>query len=125
MDNFDFFKENQDVAKNAEGTLERQQQIYEKSWAAAAKRIRASAESIYSNLIDDSFFTKLTDNFAKFLDIVNNIITGLGGMKGILSSLGGALISTFSDQTAARLYKFGVSIRDMFSSPKALAARRD
>ena len=125
MDNFDFFKENQEVAKNAEGTLERQQQIYEKSWAAAAKRVRASAESIYSNLIDDSFFTKLTDNFAKFLDIVNNVITGLGGMKGILSSLGGALTSTFSDQAAAKLYKFGVSIRDMFTSPKVLAGRRD
>lgn len=125
MDNFDFFKENQEVAKNAEGTLERQQQIYEKSWAAAAKRVRASAESIYSNLIDDSFFTKLTDNFAKFLDIVNNVITGLGGMKGILLSLGGALASTFSDQAAAKLYKFGVSIRDMFTSPKVLAGRRD
>lgn len=125
MDNFDFFKENQEVAKNAEGTLERQQQIYEKSWAAAAKRVRASAESIYSNLIDDSFFTKLTDNFAKFLDIVNNVITGLGGMKGILFSLGGALTSTFSDQAAAKLYKFGVSIRDMFTSPKVLAGRRD
>lgn len=125
MDNFDFFKENQEVAKNAEGTLERQQQIYEKSWAAAAKRVRASAESIYSNLINDSFFTKLTDNFAKFLDIVNNVITGLGGMKGILLSLGGALTSTFSDQAAAKLYKFGVSIRDMFTSPKVLAGRRD
>ena len=125
MDNFDFFKENQEVAKNAEGTLERQQQIYEKSWAAAAKRVRASAESIYSNLIDDSFFTKLTDNFAKFLDIINNVITGLGGMKGILFSLGGALTSTFSDQAAAKLYKFGVSIRDMFTSPKVLAGKRD
>jgi len=46
-------------------------------------------------------------------------------MKGILLSLGGALTSTFSDKAAAGLYKFGVGIRDMFTSPKALAAKRD
>lgn len=125
MDNIDFYKENLEVAKNSEGTLERQQQIYEKSWAAAAKRVRASAESIYSNLIDDTFFTKLTDNFAKFLDIINQIISGLGGVKGILLSLGGALTSTFSNQVAGGLYKFGVGIRDLFTSPKALATKRE
>lgn len=125
MENFDFYKENLDVAKNSEGTLQKQQDIYEKSWAAAAKRVRASAESIYSSLIDDKFFTQLTDGFAKFLDIINDIIAGLGGMKGVLLSLGGALTSVFSSQIAGGLYKFGVGVRDLFSSPKALAARRD
>ena len=125
MENFDFYKENLSVAQNAEGTLERQQAIYEKSWEAASKRVRASAESIYSDLIDDEFFTKLTDGFSKFLDIINNVITGLGGVKGVLMSLGGVLTATFSDQIAGGLYKFGVGVRDLFTSPKALAKQRE
>ena len=125
MENFDFYKENLDVAKNSEGTLQKQQEIYEKSWAAAAKRVKASAETIYSSLINDQFFTQLTSGFAKFLDILNNIIVGLGGMKGLLLGIGGALGHVFSGQIASRVYNFGAGIKGLFTTPKQQAAERD
>lgn len=117
MDNFDFYKQNIDVAKNAEGTLQQQQAIYEKSWAASAKRVRAAAETIYSSLLNDKFFIQLNDGFAKVLDIINQIITGLGGMKGILLTLGGVMTSVFSGQIAQGLYNFGVGIKNITQTP--------
>ena len=124
MDNFDFYKQNLDVAKNSEGTLQKQQAIYEKSWEASAKRVKAAAETIYSSLINDQFFIKLNDGFAGFLDILNNIITGLGGMKGILLSLGGIITKVFSSQITNGIYNFATGIRNIFRSPASQRAER-
>jgi TP901 family phage tail tape measure protein len=71
MDNFDFYQQNIDIAKNSEGTLQRQQAIYEKSWEASSKRVKAAAETIYSSLLNDKFFIKLNNGFAGLLDIIN------------------------------------------------------
>ena len=115
MNNFDFYKENLDVAQNSAGTLEKQQETYEKSWKASINRVRASAETIYSSLINDQFFIQLNNNFSKFLDIINQIIAGLGGVKGLLAGLGGVLASTFNSQITNGLYKFGTGIADLFT----------
>ena len=103
MENFDFYKSNQQIAATSEGTLQAQQAIYEKSWAAASKRVRASAESIYSDLLDDKFFIKLTDGFSKFLDLIHNTIEGLGGLKGVLTTIGALMTTVFANKTANAL----------------------
>ena len=117
MDNFDFYQQNVDIAKNSEGTLQRQQAIYEKSWEASSKRVKAAAETIYSSLLNDQFFIKLNNGFAGLLDIINQIITGLGGMKGILLTLGGVMTNVFSGQIAQGLYNFGVGIKNITQTP--------
>ena len=124
MNNFDFYKENVEIAKNSEGTLQKQQDIYEKSWAASAKRVRASLETIYSTLIDDQFFIKFNNGFTKVLDTINNIIKGLGGMSGILGTLSGSLMQTFSPQITSGLYKFGVGVADFFTLGRYGASQR-
>ena len=67
MENFDFYKQNQQVAANAEGTVQAQADIYAKSWEAAQKRVKAASEALYSDLIDDKFFISLNNGFAGFL----------------------------------------------------------
>ena len=84
MENFDFYKENQQTALGSEGTVQKQADIYAQSWEAASKRVKASAESIYSELLNDKFFISLSDMFAKALNGVNLFIQGLGGLKGVL-----------------------------------------
>lgn len=119
MDNFDFFKENQEVAKNAEGTLQQQQEIYEKSWEAASKRVRASAETIYSALLNDQFFIKLTDSFAKILNFINQFIAGLGGVKGLLLGLGSVAQAVFGRQIATNIYKMATGVKGLFVDQEA------
>ncbi len=124
MNNFDFYKENVDIAKSSEGTLQRQQEVYEKSWEASSKRVRASMETIFSTVISDQFFINLNDGFANFLSIINNIIKGLGGMKGLLLGLGGVLGQVFQPQITQGLYNFGMGMADLFTSGKASSEAR-
>ena len=103
MDNWDDMQKNLDFAKNADGTLEKQAEIYADSWEGARKRVRAAAESIYNDLLDENFF-KTFDNFlAKMLQGIDGVIDGLGGLPGVLSLVGAALTKTFSNQIVANI----------------------
>ena len=84
MNNYNKIQENQALASGAEGTLQKQADIYAESWEAASKRVRAAAQAIYSTLIDDKFFITALNGFEKFLTGINSVINGLGGLKGIL-----------------------------------------
>lgn len=97
MDNWDFMKENLETARNATGTLTEQQKIYEESWQAANKRLKASFESLYTDLIDDKFFIKFTDFLSDMINGVDSFIDKIGGIKplllGFLSLIGQTLSS--------------------------------
>lgn len=95
MDNWDFMKENLETARNAVGTLNEQQKIYEESWEAANKRLKASFESLYTDLVDDKFFIKFTNFLSDMVDGVDSFIDKIGGLKplliGLLSLVGQSL----------------------------------
>ena len=91
LDNWDYMQKNLNVAAGSEGTLSRQAEIYAKSWEAAKNRVKAAAEEIYSTLLDDKFFISITNGFGKFLDIINNIVTSLGGMRTVLFAIAGLM----------------------------------
>ena len=97
MDKWDFMKENLETARNATGTLTEQQKIYEESWEAANKRLQASFQALYTDLIDDKFFIKFTDFLSDMVDGVDSFIDKIGGIKplllGFLSLIGQALSS--------------------------------
>ena len=63
MDNWDKMKQNVNVAHDSAGTLQEQQKIYEESWQAASKRVRAAMESVFQNLIDDKAFISILNIF--------------------------------------------------------------
>lgn len=87
MDNWDFFEQNVDRAKNATGELNKQNEIYAESWEAANKRVKASAEGLYQSILKDDFFIKLTNMTADFVEGLDKIIDSVGGLKTILPSL--------------------------------------
>ena len=124
MENFDFYKQNQEVAAMSEGTVQAQADIYAKSWEASQKRVKASAEAIYSDLINDKFFIGLNNGLSKFLNIIDNIIDGLGGLKGLLSSIGAIALKLFNNEATQGLVNFSNNIRTMFMSPQAVNAEK-
>lgn len=87
MDNYDKFKANVTTALDSEGTVEEQAKIYAESWEGARDRVRAAAESIFSALIDDKFFIKLTNGLESVLVGVKSFIDNFGGIKGVLSTV--------------------------------------
>lgn len=96
MDNWDFFQENLEAANNAEGSLQEQADIYAESWEGARKRVKASAQAIYSDLIDDDTFIKGTNAVADFLDVTDKLIDNLGGIKTLISTISTIVVSKFS-----------------------------
>ena len=97
MDNWDSMKSNLNVAANAKGELQAQQDIYDQSWAAAKKRLKSTTEEVYNNLIDEQFMIKLTDLETSFTKSFGALLSGLGGVKAILPAIGSLLMGTFGD----------------------------
>ena len=87
MDNWDFMSENLATAYSAEGTLEKQQKIYEDSWEAARDRLKASVETLYDELLKDDFFIGLTDALSNVVELIDKIISSMGGLAGLLPGL--------------------------------------
>lgn len=109
MNNYDKILANQDLAANSEGTLQEQADIYAESWEAARKRVRAASQAIYQDLLDDKVFIKLLNWLEKTLSFLDKFIDNIGGLKGVLLTLGSVLTSVFSAQIQT-------SINNMVSS---------
>ena len=113
MDNWSYFQENLSVAQSASGELQRQQEIYAESWEAASERVTAALETIYNKLLDDEAFVDILDTLTDFLELVSNLIDGLGGLPGVLALVGTALMRVFSSQMATGINNMAASIRSM------------
>lgn len=100
FDDWDRFQQNLRAAQTSEGTLQEQQEIYAESWEAARDRVKAAAESIYSDIIDDDFFIDLTNGLAKILDFIDKIIDSAGGLPGLLSGIAAIVTRIAAPQIA-------------------------
>lgn len=115
MNNYDYFKENLGVAYGAEGTLEKQADIYAESWAAAEKRVKASMQGIYQSLIDDKFFIGINNALASALSGLDAFIDAAGGLPVILTTIGSIMLSVFANKIPDTLknlqYNFDILFR--------------
>ena len=111
MNNNDLYKKNQQTALGSTGTVQKQQEIYVKSWEAAQKRVKASAQTIYSDLINDEFFIKMNDGLSGFLDQIHSVIEAMGGIKGIFLAIGAVATTVFDRQIKNGLSNAITSIR--------------
>lgn len=107
MDNYDTFQMNVQLATESEGSLQEQADIYAESWEAATKRVEAAAEELYDKLINDEFFIDLLDTVEGLIDGFSNLVDSMGGLPGLLSSIGFVLTKVFSKQISASIGDFG------------------
>jgi TP901 family phage tail tape measure protein len=124
MDNWDKFQTNLTVAENAEGTLDEQADIYAESWEAARDRVTAAAESIYNALIDDDFFISLLNLTESALNGINDLIEGLGGLPGVLTTIGSIATKVFSKQLSEGINDTVFSVKNLFTKAKDATALR-
>ena len=106
------------TSKNAEGAVSVQADIYAQSWEAAQKRVTASAESIYSALLNDEFFIDLNNGLAGFLEGLGKIMDGMGGLKGILLMVGSVALTVFRDQISQSVQNVVYSIKMLTNKGK-------
>ena len=113
MSNWDYFQELVGVAKNSTGELDNQAKIFEESWLGASKRVRAAAEEIYNQLLKDNAFIALTDTFSDMIGLIADVINGLGGLKGVLFTVGGIATKVFQKEIVSGLRNTVDSIRQL------------
>ena len=116
MDNWnsgdgDSFMANLATATGSSGALQEQADIYAESWEAAADRVQTAAEAIYDKLINDEFFINLLNNVEKLLEFINNLIDGLGGLRGVLFALGTIVTKVFSQQMSQGLTNLAYNLQ--------------
>lgn len=119
MDHFDYYKENLARAQSADGSLQEQANIYAEGWEAASKRVKASLETIYNNLLDDNFFINLTDGAADLLDVLNGIIKSLGGAKGLLLGISTIVLTKMRPEITKGIQDIAYSINTMMGKTQA------
>ena len=103
MDKYDFYQQNLNAAKGADGSLEEQAAIYAESWEASEDRVRAAAEGVYDSLINEDFFIRLNNNLSTLLEGVEGLVDGLGGMEGVLSMVGSLALRYFAKDIPSAL----------------------
>lgn len=121
MNNYDTFKENLDTAYGSEGTLQEQADIYAESWEAARDRVRAAAENIYDSLINADTFIGLDNVVTPVLNRIADVADAMGGLKGVMITLGYAATTLFKDQIAQGLRDAQYNIKQL----TGLAAEED
>ena len=113
LDNWGFFEENLNTANNATGTLQEQADIYAQSWEAARDRVTAALENIYSELVNDKFFIKLSNFATGVIDVLHGVIEGFGGLKGMLLSVSAIFMAHYAKEMPVVLSNIQTSIANL------------
>lgn len=116
MNNYNKIQANQTLAANSSGTLQEQADIYAESWEAAQKRVKAAAQGVYQDLIDDKFFIEMLNTLEKIITFVDNLIDNMGGLKGVLITIGSLVTTIFSQQLTASINNIANDIKMMTPS---------
>ena len=116
MDNWnkpdnDSFMANLRTMSSASGELSKQAEIYEESWQAASNRVRAEMEEMFATFADDKAFITILKSIEGTLNYVNNLIDALGGLGGVLTTIGALLTKVFSAQISQGITNMAHNIR--------------
>ena len=123
FENWDMFQNNMNIAENSEGALQDMADIYAESWEAASARVQASMEAIYGQVLNDEFIIKLTDGFASITDGISKMISGFGGLSGVLLHTGAIGTKVFQKQIASSIDQAKDSVTTFFSQFKNNSAK--
>lgn len=117
------FQKNLEIARDSEGSLERQQKIFEEGWEGASKRLRTTWEELFQTVLDDKAFIKLTDGLTHIIDGIAGVSKGLGGMSGVLALVSTALIKTFSGDITQLVDNLSFRIQGLLGKTQETAMR--
>ena len=103
FNNWDMYTKSLETSRNALGTLQEQQDIYYESVEAHLNTVKASAEKLYSTILDSDSFKTVLDVLSNILDSLSNMIDALGGGGNLLLLLGSFFITKLAPTIATSL----------------------
>lgn len=95
------FKENLNIALEAQGSLDKQTEDYKAGWEATRQQVKASMEGIYDAFFNEDFFKDMNKFITPLLGAVQTLIRGLGGFNTIAPMLTTFFLTMFNDKVVA------------------------
>ena len=124
MDNWGFMKENLEVAADATGTLNKQQETYMNSIEAHMKTLRAETEKTYSILFDTDTVNSFIDAADGLFKGLNNYLTGLDGGMNSIVHMGSVVANIFSNQIGRAINNSLINLEAYKANMDAIALKQ-
>jgi hypothetical protein len=72
--------------------------------------VRAAAEGIFQDLIDDKFFINLLNGAEKLLSMLDLFMDSIGGLPGVLSLVSSLMLKIFNSQVTQSVRDIGYGL---------------
>ena len=100
MNRSDLYNQYKDASENADGTLDVMNEKYVDSLQGRLNKLQASAEGLFNNLFDTDDFYAPIDALTQLVDLTNEFMQSIGGVKGALTALAPIMTQVFSKNIA-------------------------
>lgn len=127
FDSWDEYKDTVTTSLNAEGTTLKQNEVYMDSYAAHAKELQSSMESLYMELFNSDDMIGIVDAINEIVKGLTTIVDLLGGLPGVLGVISGLMTKTvFSKQLSGLASNLAnKKIAEKFQGADSAGVRQD
>lgn len=87
MNRSDLYGQYKEASENASGTLDVMSEKYVNSLEGRMNKLQASAENLFDDLFDTEDFYAPVDALTQLVDLTDQFVNALGGVKGMLSGI--------------------------------------
>lgn len=100
FNSWDMYTDALNTSKNAMGTLQEQQDIYEERTTAHVQELTTAFEDLYDSAWDSDVFKGVVDTLTGIIDIFSSFVDSIGGGSKALLYFGSVATSVFNKQLA-------------------------
>ena len=98
FENWDMYSEALETSKDALGTLQHQQDIYMESTEAKLKKLKATTQDLYHDLIKTDEINKGIEGLTNLVNVFDNFIESFGGGSKAVLAFGAIVSNIFNKQ---------------------------
>lgn len=114
MDNYQEILSNEELARNSEGTLDKQFKTYEQSLEAVNERMEKAKQDIFGSLFNADDLKGAKEAITEVLNTINSIVKAAGGLKGIITMVFPLILSNYLPDLINKSSIFMTKMRDGF-----------
>ena len=112
FDNWDEYTESIETMADAEGTLQKQQDIYMESAEGQLQKLRTEWEGVLDSLLSSDDIIKVAKSIQPIFESLEKVIDAFGGGIGILTKFSPLLLSLISPKISEGIAKIGMSFEN-------------
>lgn len=123
FDNWAQYEDALNVSMDANGTLQKQQEIYAESYTAKLNELTAAKEKLFMSFVDNDSMKGMIEALTGVTNLFSNFIEGIGGGGTALLQLGAIALRVFGKQISASIQTVMKNIAGMKQSIENSAAK--